>query len=151
QGPIGSSLGFLNPADQFLPDFNVGGVLNLGSTSNIPQRLVDNTFNWNASGAWHTSMHNFKFGVDIQHYRTNGFNNLFFGSLGTELFGPGATLSASVNPATFGTSNLFPNAFAAFLLGAPSANGTTFFNQSPSARQTWYAGWIGDTINIHRI
>ena len=89
--------------------------------------------------------------MDIQHYRTDGFNNLYFGSLGTEVFGPGRTLSASANPALYGNANLFPNAFAAFLTGAPSATGTTFFTTTPTARQTWYAGWIGDTINLYHI
>jgi len=151
QAAIGSALGIANASDQFLPSFNVGGVLNLGSSATSPQRGVDNSFNWNTSWALRTSMHNIKFGADIQHYRTDGFNNLFFGSLGTQVFGPGATLSASANPALIGTSNLFPNAFAAFLLGTPSATGTTFFNSTPSARQTWYAGWVGDTINLYRI
>jgi hypothetical protein len=150
QAPIGAALGIANAPNQFLPSFNVGG-FTFGSSATSPQRGVDNTFDWTTAWAWHTSMHNIKFGVDIQHYRTDGFNNLFFGSLGTQVFGSGATLSASLNPSTFGTSNLFPNAFAAFLLGAPSASGTTFFNTTPTARQTWYAGWAGDTINIARI
>jgi hypothetical protein len=150
QAPIGAALGIANAPDQFLPSFNVGG-LALGSMATSPQRGVDNSFNFNTNWAWRTSMHNIKFGVDVQHYRTDGFNNLYFGSLGTEVFGPGATLSASLNPALFGSSNLFPNAFAAFLVGAPSATGTTFFSTTPSARQTWWSGWVGDTITIHRI
>ena len=92
QATIGNALGIANPSDQFLPSFNVGGVLTLGSSATSPQRGVDNSFNWNTSWALRTSMHNIKFGADIQHYRTDGFNNLYFGSLGTEVFGPGATL-----------------------------------------------------------
>jgi hypothetical protein len=151
QALIGSALGVAAAPDQFLPSFNVGGTLSLGSLATSPQRGVDNSFNWNTGWTWHTSMHNIKFGADIQHYRTDGFNNLYFGSLGTEVFGPGATLSASMNPALFGSANLFPNTFAAFLLGTPSASGTTFFNGTPTARQTWYSGWVGDTINLYRI
>ena len=82
QAAIGSALGIANAPDQFLPGFNIGGTLNLGSLATSPQRGVDNSFNFNTSWNLHTSMHNIKFGVDVQHYRTDGFNNLFFGPSG---------------------------------------------------------------------
>jgi len=151
QAAIGSALGISNSPNQFLPSFNIGGALNLGSMATSPQRGVDNSFNFNTTWGLHTSMHNIKFGVDVQHYRTDGFNNLYFGSLGTEVFGPGAALSGSLNTAQFASANLFPYAWAAFLTGAPSATGTTYFTTTPTARQTWWAGWLGDTISFHRI
>jgi len=151
QAPFASALGIANGPSQFLPSFNIGGTLSFGSMANSPQRGVDNNYNLNTNWAWRTSTHNVQFGFDIQHYRTDGFSNLFFGPLGTAAFGPGATMLASANPALSGNANLFPNAFASFLLNAPSATGSTFFATTPTARQTWYAGWIGDTLNFHRI
>jgi hypothetical protein len=54
-------------------------------------------------------------------------------------------------PAAYANTNLFPNAFASFLLGAPSATGSTYFTTTPTARQTWWAGWLGDTVNLFHI
>ena len=152
QSVIGAALGIPAGNSQFLPAFDIGGVLPLGSLPNSPQRGVDNTYNVNTVWALRTSRHNIQWGADIQHYRTDGFSNLFFGPLGTATFGPGATLPANVNPNSIAASNLFPNAFASFLLNAPTATGSTFFATTPSVRQTWYAGWVGDTLNLfHRV
>jgi hypothetical protein len=151
QAPIAAALGIGGVGNQFLPSFDIGGVLTLGSMANSPQRCVDNSYNLNTSWAVRTSMHNIQFGFDVQHYRTDGFNNLYFGPLGTASFGPGATLLANANVNTIGTANLFPNAFASFLLNAPSATGSTFFATTPTARQTWYGAWVGDTLNFYRI
>jgi hypothetical protein len=151
QSAFAGALGLGGVTGQFLPTFDIGGVLTVGSPFNSPQRGVDNTYNLNTSWALRTSMHNVKWGLDIQHYRTDGFSNLFFGPMGTAAFGPGATLAANANPAVIGASNLFPNAFAAFLLNAPTATGSTFFATTPTARQTWYAAWVGDTLNFYRI
>jgi hypothetical protein len=147
QAPIGAALGIANAPNQFLPTFDIAGI-RFGSVPTSPQRAVDNTYNVNGSGAWRTSTHNVQFGVDVQNYRTDGFNNLSYGALGTSVFGPGATMVSNVNPAAVGATNLFPNAFAAFLLNTPSNTGSMFFHTAPTVRQTWYAGWVGDTLNF---
>jgi hypothetical protein len=65
QSFIGSALGLTSAPDQFLPSFNIGGTLSLGSLATSPQQGVDNSFVFNTGWALHTSMHNFKFGVDV--------------------------------------------------------------------------------------
>jgi hypothetical protein len=152
QAPIGASMGITGAPDQFLPTFQIAGGPTIGS--NAPFRGVDNNWQGSTAWSWHTARHNIRFGIDIQHYQVNGFDNLFlgqfgFGPIGSQIFSPGATLLNPLNPA-LGTASLFPNSFAAFLLGAPTQTGTTHFTTTPTARDTWFAGWVGDNLTFGR-
>src|SRR5262249_23689244 len=106
---------------------------------------------WAGNVSWRKGVHNLRAGVDIEHYRTDGFSNLYFGPFGTQVFGPGATLGSDLNPSLYSASNLFPNAFAGFLVGAPSATGTTNFLVTPTARKTWSSAWAGDSLTLAKI
>jgi hypothetical protein len=129
---------------------NISGLAPIGAPSYVPMRGVDNTFNLVSSWGWHTSMHNFKFGLDIRRIRSDGFRDAMwssmFGPNGTAFFGPGVTMSANGQPLSqFG---LLSNSFASFLLGAPTQVGVANFFTEPTIRQTQWAAWLGDTIQI---
>jgi hypothetical protein len=73
-----------------------------------------------------------------------------FGANGASFFGSGATMSA--NGPALSQYGAFSNAFAAFLLGAPSQVGIANFLTTPTIRQTQWAGWIGDSLQLaHRL
>jgi len=133
-----------------LPSINIAGFAPIGAPSYIPEHAVDNTFNWNWSLGWHTSMHNVKFGLDIRRLRSDGFLDAMFGSQfganGSAFFGPGATLTNG-GPALSQYGGFY-NSFAAFLTGAPSQVGISNFLTTPTIRQTQYAGWVGDTLRV---
>ena len=131
-----------------MESIQIAGLAGLGTPANSPMHAVDNTFDWVNSWNLHTSMHNVKWGIDIQRYRSDGFMNPMFGPLGGALFGPGSTLLNG--GAGFGPAGSFANSWAAFLLGAPSVTGSASFTETPTYRQTWYSAWLGDTITLMR-
>ena len=132
-----------------LPSIQIDGMPAIGGLANTPQEQVNNSFNWVNGWILHTSMHNAKFGVDVRRFRVDGFNNLAFGQGGTALFQPGPTLLAG-GPG-LSQNGLLANSFASFLVGTPTAIGSSFFTETPTARQTQFAAWIGDTINLAQI
>jgi hypothetical protein len=144
--PVAGALGV--NAFQFLPNIQVSDMGSFANVPNLPQHQVDNTFDWVTGWTLHTSKHNVKFGVDARRYRVDGFNDLRFGPSGAALFQPGPTLTPA---AALSQGMLFPNSFASFLLGTPTATGAALFTETPTARQTQFAGWIGDTINLYQI
>ncbi len=131
---------------------NIPGMLPIGTPAYVPEHPVDNTFNWVWSWGLHTSTQNVKFGVDIRRYRSDGFLDSMlgtqFGAGGTAYFGPGATLLN--NGAALSQYGEFYNAFAAFLLGAPSQVGSAGYLTTPTVRQTESGLWLGDTIQVLR-
>jgi len=129
-----------------LPAINIAGLASIGTPANTPERAVANTFNWAWSWSWHRGMHNVKWGTDIRRFRTDGFLDSTFGANGTAFFGPGATLSSG-GPALSQYGSLY-NAWAAFLLGAPSQVGTVNYITPPSVRQSQYAFWLGDSVQL---
>src|SRR5262249_40059980 len=75
--PIAAALGLTGAPNTFLPNFQIAGLSSgftpngypyntglvtagfdtFGTPFNTPQYLVDNTFNWDASGSWHRGRH----------------------------------------------------------------------------------------------
>jgi len=130
---------------------NITGLPLIGTPAYLPEHAVDNNFNWVWDWGWRHGMHNIKFGTDIRRIRSDGFTDSALGSLfgpaGTAYFGPGATLASGTGLSTYGA---FYNAFASFLLGAPTQVGVTNYYVAPSIRQSEYSAWLGDTIQIFR-
>lgn len=153
QTPLANALGLTN-FNNNLVGINISGLGAIGAPAWVPEHGVDNTFNWVASFAWHTSHHNVKAGVDIRRIRSDGFTDSYwasmFGPNGTAFFGPGATLTS--NGPGLSQFGLPYSSFAAFLLGAPSQVGISNFLVSPTIRQSQYGAWIGDTVQLmHRV
>lgn len=131
-----------------LPGINIAGFQSIGSSPFLPEHGVDNNFNWVWSWDWHHNNHTVKWGVDVRRFRVDGFTESMLGSLfspfGSSYFGPGATMS--LTGAGLGPNSQFYNAFAAFLLNAPSQTGMVNYLTTPTIRQTQYSSWAGDTI-----
>ena len=145
QTALAVALGLTNFNNQFF-SINVPGLPLIGTPAFAPQFGVDNTFNWAWTFGWRKGMHDLKFGVDVRRIRSDGFFNPLFGTNGSAFFGPGTTqLNSGANTVQNGE---FFNSFAAFLLGQPSQAGITQLVTSPDVRQTQYAGWVGDKINV---
>jgi len=145
QNVLGAVLGI--PGYNQLAAISIPGLPAIGTPTVAPQFGVDNQFNWAWTWSWRTGRHDLKFGVDIRRDRTDGFNNPFFmGGNGAAFFGPGVTM-LQAGPGV-SANGLFYNAFAAFLLGQPTQVGITQNLTTPTIRQSQYAGWIGDSINL---
>src|SRR3954454_23515049 len=118
QTAIGSALGLRNFNNNMI-GINIAGLAPIGAPAFVPERAVDNTFNWVWNWGFHTSSHNIKWGVDIRRIRSDGFTESLFGSQfgpnGTAYFGPGATLTS--NGAALSQFGQLNNSLAAFLLG----------------------------------
>jgi hypothetical protein len=133
-----------------LPGIGISGLDNIGSSPFLPQRGIDNDFNWVWSWSWVHNRHTVKWGVDIRRFRVDGFTETPFGSLfgsnSNFYFGPGATL----NPLGPGLSqnSLFYNSFAAFLLNTPSQTGALNYLTTPTIRQSEYSLWVGDMFQL---
>jgi len=136
-----SAIGF----DRGLPQINITGFGTYGLPSNYPSKPVNNTYeaatNWN----WHTGLHHLKVGAQVVQIRADGFNQPELSQRGTFNFGPGATSLSQGNGSSQNFSN---NSFAAFLLGRPTNAGVSFFEQTPTYRQTLTSGYVTDTINL---
>lgn len=128
-----------------LPQVNIAGFGSFGLPGNYPSKPVNNTYdaatNWN----WHNGMHHLKFGAQLIYFRADGFDAGSFSPRGTFGFGPGGTSSpGGINV----TDQSGANAFASFLLGAPSVAGVARFTQTPTYRQGYGSAYITDTINL---
>lgn len=129
-----------------LPQINISGFSSLGYPGNFPSKNVNNSYNPAANFQWHTGIHRLRFGAEARLIDASGFTPGFFSPLGTFSFTPGAT----ANPATFNPANLnlAAQSWASFLFGAPTQAGISSFNTTPTWRQTQYAGYITDTLNL---
>jgi len=87
-----------------------------------------------------------KFGADLWRIRADGFQNLQFGPNGGFLFGSGAT--ASPTGPGLGGFGEFSNAFASFLLGAPTQAGVGTATMSPGYRQWQLGVYLADTLQL---
>ena len=106
---------------------------------------TDNTYNLITDWMMTKSRHQIRFGGDVRNLQSNGFNTLDFGPRGTTVFEPGPT---SLPGAPLGTAGVYPNAFASFLLGAPTQIGTSAFLTTPSVEQWQFAGYVADRVNL---
>lgn len=130
-----------------LPEIQIAGLTGFGLPGNFPSKQVNNTYNPALNVIIHQGIHSLKAGAEYRNIQANGFDPGFFSSRGSFIFGPGAT---GLNTSSFAGSgfNTTANAFAAFLLGAPSQAGISSFADTPTWRQQQYAGYITDTVNL---
>lgn len=140
ESPLG--LGFTD-----LPGIQIAGMQQFGENSNLPMRAVDNTFNLTNGWTLNTGMHNVSFGAEIRRLHADGWRDLAFGPTGTAIFGAGPT---SASPYGLSDAGSFPNAFASFLVGAPTQIGATDYLVTPAIRQWKFAGYVEDKIRIFR-
>jgi hypothetical protein len=144
-GTLGYLLGYAGG----LPNMTIPGLASFGGSLSTPMRGIDNNFNLAWDWAWRTSRHSFKIGVDLRRFRSDGFyGSLLYGQTGAAYFGGGATSTLAAGG--FPEAGSFPNAFASFLLGAPSNTGAVAFSETPTIRQSWYGLHISDTVQLHR-
>jgi hypothetical protein len=127
------------------PNISIGGMDLLGNNPNFPGEDVTNSWNFNANAGIMHGRHNVRWGADIWHTRFSGFENWMYGPNAAFTFGAGGTLSPGVASGMFGA---FPNAFASFLLGAPTQTARAFNTTMPQLRTTEYAGYIADTVKV---
>lgn len=127
-----------------LPEITVAGFGSYGLPGNYPSKAVNN--NWDAAlnGGFHNGMHYLKAGAQVVMTRASGFDSGAFSPRGSFQFGSGAT---SAPGAPVGSLNSPYNAFASFLLGAPSTSGSSTFQTTPTYQQTLTSGYVTDTIN----
>ncbi len=128
-----------------LPQINIAGFGSFGLPGNYPSKPVNNTYDLATNWNWHNGMHHLKFGAQLIYFRADGFDAGWFSPRGTFGFGPGGSSSP-------GNINVMDqsgaNAFASFLLGAPSVAGVARFAQTPTYRQGYGSAYITDTINL---
>jgi hypothetical protein len=127
-----------------LPNISIAG-LQIGNNPLFPYQDVTNSFNVAVNGGWTRGRHNVKFGFDAWQSRMFGFEQFMFGRESGYIFGPGGTLRSGQGSGELGA---FPNAFASFLVGAPTQ--VSGFNPGgrPEFRSTEYAGYVGDTWRV---
>ena len=148
--PIGNlasplSAGAFGLAGLNLPEISIDGMMPFGTNPNYPQINKQQTFE--AANDWHARFFNqdLRFGVDAWWIRMDGFQNQLFGPAGGYTFSAGST---SLPGATIGPYSDFANAFAGFLLGAPTTAGITTSKYVPSYLQQQYGGYIADRVNL---
>jgi len=149
-GPWGD-LSALNGLAAFpggLPSINISGFSPLGFGADVPRKEVDNVFDGATNWMYHTGMHSFKFGLQGTELQSNGFMNPFFSSVGSFVFSPGATLGSTGMATNLNAAQLQANAWAAFLVGAPTQSGISNFLTTPAYRQRQYGAYATDTINL---
>lgn len=135
-----------NPLLNGLPSFNIGNVVNFGLNGNSYQNNIDQSFHLSNSWSKLWRGNDLRFGVDLWGVRLDGFQNLAYGPSGAFEFGAGATgLSGG---AAIGPYSSYANAFAAFLLGAPSQVGVGNTFVSPSNFSAQWSGYLADTLHV---
>jgi len=128
-----------------LPLLSIAGFGTLGLPGNYPSKPVNNTWDFATNWNWHNGMHHLKFGFQAIYIRADGFDAGPFSPRGSFFFGPGATSTPS---AINVTDQSGANAFASFLVGAPTVSGVGSFAQTPTYRQGYVSGYATDTINL---
>ncbi|MCC6589284.1 MAG: TonB-dependent receptor [Bryobacterales bacterium] len=144
-GALSNTLGGFGFANG-LPQVNIGGFSSFGLPGNYPSKAVNNTYNPAINLIWHSGIHQLKAGFQYRWIDASGFDAGLFSPRGSFLFGPGATASAGVGSGVNFNSAI--NSFASFLLGAPAQAGISSFAGTPGYRQTHYAGYLTDTLNL---
>ncbi len=141
--------GFTNPnvaaGMATLPNIAITGLSPIGTPANYPQRNVDNNFNVATNWGGRLFGQNIRFGVDLWQINVDGFQNNAYGPQGGYIFGTGVTSTPSGS--YLGQFGQFPNAFASFLLGAPSQIGVAP-TQFSSNYQYQASGYLQDKINL---
>jgi len=130
------------------PSINISGFSPLGFPANVPRKEIDNVYDGATNWMYHTGINSLKFGVGARALESNGFSNPFFSSLGSFVFGPGATLATAGAAASLTPAVLQANALAGFLAGAPTQAGVSSFTTTPAYRQQQYSAYITDTVNL---
>lgn len=128
-----------------LPEMSIDTMLPFGTNPNYPQINKQQTFE--AANDWHARLFNqdLRFGVDAWWIRMDGFQNLPFGPAGGYTFSGGST---SLPGVTIGPYSDYANAFAGFLLGAPTTAGIAAQSFVPSYLEQQYGGYIADRVNL---
>jgi hypothetical protein len=148
---LAAQLGIANPngsALEGLPRFEIAGMAGLGASALVPTRLVDQVHDGATTWSWSTGRHNFRWGAEVERLRPEGLSPLALGFAprGLYSFGPGPTaLSGSSGLGSYGG---FANAFAAFLLGAPTQSSLSVESASPAVRQWQYFAFLGDALKV---
>jgi hypothetical protein len=135
-----------NTLQSGLPAFNINSISAFGNTNgNGPFSFVDNQFA--IAGAVHYTVrnHNFSFGTQIIHFALNHFQT------GGQFPARGGFTFDGGNTATPGGSapNGY-NSFADYLLGLPSAMGTTYQYFTPNTAREWqYSLYAEDQYQLN--
>jgi Carboxypeptidase regulatory-like domain/TonB dependent receptor len=140
--PLLGSYGFTS-----MPTINIQGFGTLGELPNMPNKVVDNTYQGAANFHWAQGIQNVRFGTDILATQSNGWTNYPFGPNGTLYFGPGPTLPAVISP-YLSLGSIYPNSLAAFLTGSPVASGIFSYSNVPTYRQMLYGTYVADTLRL---
>ena len=128
-----------------LPFISVAGFGAFGLPGNYPSKQVNNTWDFATNWNWHNGRNHLKFGFQAIYIGANGFDAGPFSPRGSFFFGPGATSTPTAINVTDQTG---ANAFASFLVGAPTVSGAGSFAQTPTYRQGYLSGYVTDTINL---
>lgn len=131
-----------------MPTINIQGFGTLGQLPNLPNKMVDNTYQGAANFHMTRGIQDIRFGFDILATQANGWtNNYPFGPNGTLYFGPGPTLPAVISP-YISLGSIYPNSLAAFLTGSPVAAGVFSYTGTPTYRQMLYGTYFGDGLRL---
>lgn len=139
---VGISYANGTPISGPLPVMAIQDLPAIGVNPTYPQDNIDESLH--LSNAWSKRWrgHDLRFGVDLWGVRLDGFQNVNYGPSGAFLFGAGAT---SLNGgAPIGGYGSYANAFASFLLGAPTQTGVGLNVVSPSNYTMETSGYISD-------
>jgi hypothetical protein len=143
---VGLSYANGNPISGALPGITIGDQPAIGVNANYPANNVDQSLHVANSWSKLWRGNDLRFGVDLWGVRLDGFQNLPYGPSGAFTFAAGAT---SLNGGTaLGPYSSYANAFAAFLLGAPSQVGVGNAFVSPSNYTAQWSGYIADTLHV---
>jgi hypothetical protein len=137
-----------SPISGGLPSVSIPDLPAIGANPNYPQNNIDESLHLYNVWSKRWKGHDLRFGVDLWGVRLDGFQNLSYGPSGSFAFGSGAT---SLNGgAALGGYGTYANAFAAFLLGAPTQTGVGLNVVSPSNYTMETSGFISDTYQVTR-
>jgi hypothetical protein len=135
-----------------MPSFAIGGYTTLGDTAaSSPSFRNDRSYTGTANASYLKGAHNIRFGVDIVRHSLNHWQpEIGYGPRGGFTFASGET---GINNAGTGQAAYSPtqyNAYAAFLLGLPSANGKSLQNLLMTTREWQYGMYIRDRWQVNR-
>jgi len=137
-----------SPISGGIPSFTIGDPPAFGTNANYPQNNIDQSLHVANSWSKRWRGNDLRFGVDLWGVRLDGFQNVPYGPSGGFAFEAGAT---SLNGgAALGPYSSYANAFAAFLLGAPTQTGVGQSFVSPSNYTAQWSGYLADTVQVGR-
>jgi hypothetical protein len=140
--PLLGSYGFTS-----MPTINIQGFGTLGELPNLPNKMIDNTYEGAANIHWTRGIQDLRFGTDIRALQSNGFTNYPLGPNGSLYFGPGPTLSSELAPYSL-LGSTYANSLAAFLTGSPVAAGAFSYSSTPTYRQMQYGTYVADGLRL---